>query len=75
MYGWPPSSPASMTITTCGWDSCATVRASRRNRSSAASSLEMSLCMILIATSRSSVSSKARYTVDIPPEPIRSSMR
>src|SRR3954462_378087 len=35
----------------------------------------MSACRTLIATQRSSVSSNARYTVDMPPEPILSSRR
>src|SRR5918999_1283642 len=64
-----------MTVTTWGWFSCATARASRRNRSSWSGSLEMSRCISLIATRRSSVGSKARYTLDIPPEPIFSSSR
>src|SRR4051812_20641854 len=75
MYGWPSSSPASITVTTCGCDSRATARASRRKRSCWSGSSESDRCMSLIATQRSRVSSKARYTVDIPPEPIRSSRR
>src|ERR671914_649696 len=64
-----------MTVTTCGWFSCATALASRRKRSSWAGSLEMSRCIILIATRRSSVGSNARYTLDIPPDPTFSSSR
>src|SRR5919108_1690882 len=75
MCGAPSSSPASITVTTWGWLSCATARASRRKRSSWSGSVEMSRCMSLIATWRSSVGSKARYTLDIPPEPILSSSR
>src|ERR687895_302555 len=75
MYGVPSSSPASMTVTTWGWLSRATALASRRKRSSWSGSLEMSRCIILIATRRSSVGSYARYTLDIPPEPTFSSSR
>src|SRR5829696_6795242 len=75
MNGAPSSSPASITVTTCGWLSWATARASRRKRSSWSASLEMSRCISLIATWRSSVGSKARYTLDIPPEPTFSSSR
>src|SRR5215204_1863979 len=75
MYGAPSSSPASITVTTWGWLSCATARASRRKRSSWSGSVEMSRCMSLIATQRSSVGSNARYTLDIPPDPTFSSSR
>src|SRR5918999_1282186 len=64
-----------MTVTTWGWLSWATARASRRKRSSWSGSLEMSRCIILIATRRSGVGSYARYTLDIPPEPTFSSSR
>ena len=60
MYGWSSSSPKSMTVTTCGWLRLATARASRLNRSSWSASDEISRCISLIATQRSSVSSKAR---------------
>src|SRR5919108_4502350 len=64
-----------MTVTMCGWLSLATARASRRKRSSWSGSVEMSRCISLIATHRSRVGSKARYTVDIPPDPTFSSRR
>src|SRR5690242_13679389 len=64
-----------MTVTTCGWFRRATARASRRKRSIWSSSPRMSACSSLMATQRSSVSSNARYTVDMPPEPTRSSSR
>ena len=60
MYGVPSSSPKSITVTTWGCDSRATARASRRNRSSWSGSSEMSRCISLIATHRSSVGSHAR---------------
>ena len=52
--------PASMIWTMCGWLSCATARASRRNRSSWSESRAMSRCMSLIATGRSRTVSNAR---------------
>ena len=75
MYGRPSSSPASITPTMCGCDSWATARASRRKRSSWSESLVTSRFISLIATWRWSVSSSARYTVDIPPAPILASSR
>ena len=60
MYGAPSSSPASITVTMCGWLRLATARASRRKRSSWSGSFEMSRCISLIATQRSSVGSNAR---------------
>src|SRR5436305_1883194 len=75
MYGRPSSSPASITPTMCGWDSWATARASRRKRSSWSESVATSRFINLIATWRWRVSSVARYTVDIPPAPIRASSR
>jgi len=59
MYGRSSSSPASMTVTMCGWLSWATARASRRKRSSWSESDAISRCMSLIATGRSSTVSKA----------------
>src|SRR5438045_1004115 len=59
----------------CGWLSWATARASRRKRSSWSVSAAMSRCISLIATRRSRVASKARYTVDIPPAPTWASSR
>ena len=75
MYGRLSSSPASMTVTMCGWESWATARASRRKRSIWLPSSAISRCSSLMATGRSSVVSKARYTVDMPPAPIRASSR
>src|SRR3954470_7706847 len=75
MYGAPSSSPASITVTMCGWLRLATALASRRKRSSWSGSVEMSRCISLIATQRSSVGSNARYTDDIPPAPTFSSRR
>src|SRR2546427_10339185 len=53
----------------CGWFSAATARASRSNRASASGSEATCPGSTLIATSRPSRVSRARYTSPIPPAP------
>src|SRR5262245_52456459 len=52
-----------------GWDSAATARASRWNRDRDSGSFASRSARTLIATSRSSRVSRARYTSPIPPAP------
>src|ERR1700682_6120804 len=53
-----------------GWDSAATAFASRSNRASTPGSAATDSGSTLIATSRSSFLSRARYTSPIPPAPM-----
>src|SRR5688572_18882350 len=54
-----------------GWESNAAERASRRNRSMNPGSPARFRCRTLMATSRASSVSRARYTSPIPPEATR----
>jgi hypothetical protein len=55
---------------TLGWESAAAARASRSKRARACASRATSSGKTLIATSRPSFESRARYTSPIPPAPI-----
>src|SRR2546423_13891308 len=68
-----PSRPSSNTVTTFGWTTAAARRASSAKRARNASSA--SAPRSLIATSRSSFSSRARQTSPAPPSSIRSIRR
>src|SRR2546421_8613794 len=68
-----PSRPSSNTVTTFGWTTAAARRASSAKRERKASSA--SGPRSLIATSRSSFSSRARHTSPAPPSSIRSMRR
>ncbi len=59
----------------CGWLSAATARASRRKRSSRSGLEAIPAGSTLIATSRLSFVSVARYTSPIPPAPIAAVIR
>ena len=69
------SSPWSYTATVLTWVSRAAARASRANRSLNSGSDESADDITLTATRRSSRSSTAAYTVDIPPRAMRSRIR
>jgi hypothetical protein len=58
-----------------GWTSFATASASRRKRATNRSSSERCSARIFTATVRSRIVSVALNTLDIPPEPRRSSIR
>src|SRR3989475_7665709 len=68
-----PSLPSSNTVTTFGWTTAAARRASSAKRARKASSA--SEPRSLMATSRSSFSSRARHTSPAPPSSIRSMRR
>src|SRR5262245_34816052 len=71
MNGTPRSSPSSNTVTMFGCWSLAAALASISNRFRLSSSRIPSTVSVLIATSRSRISSRPRYTTPIPPRPIR----
>ncbi len=74
MAGSPPSPPVtSSTVTTFGWMSDATMRASRRKRSDAEASAPA--CATFTATGRSVCVSWPRHTSPIPPRARRASRR
>jgi hypothetical protein len=57
-------------VTMFGWSNRATVRASRAKRATASASEVNCGRMTLIAASRWSARSRARYTTAVPPRPI-----
>ena len=69
-YAAPPSRPKSKIERMLGCDSAATAFASRSKRSRAAELSARCGGSTLIATSRSSLVSRARYTSPIPPVPM-----
>ena len=69
MNGRPWSSPRSITVTIPGCARLASVRASRSKRSTASALSSRRMCSIFTATSRSSTSSRASQTADMPPRP------
>src|SRR5579859_2196054 len=73
MYGVRRSIPESKTVTILGWLSEATCLASRTNRARNPGSAANCGLSTLIATSRPSTSSLARYTTAMPPAPSSSS--
>ena len=72
---WPSYSSTSCTVTMPAWTSALAARASRSMRARASGWPSTALGNTLIATGRSSDSSKARNTSPMPPTPRRSSMR
>jgi hypothetical protein len=64
-----PASPAAYTCTMCGWRSRATVRASCRKRPRSTALAVSSGAMTLMATGRSSASSRPSHTLPMPPAP------
>ena len=69
------STPVSWIVTMFGWRRAAAFRASRRKRSTNASSSANAGRSTLTATSRANISSRARYTTAMPPWPMTSSRR
>src|SRR4051812_29885983 len=69
MNGRPSVSPRSMTVTMFGCESCATVRASRRKRSTYSSSSRWCSWRTFSATFRSRSVSCALNTLELPPRP------
>ncbi len=69
MYEIPPSDPMSWIVTMFGWFRAEADRASFSKRFNRSASDASSAGSTLIATSRSSRVSRARYTSPIPPAP------
>ena len=71
----PPASSTEKIVTMLGWFSAASERASRSKRARRSASCATAAGSILIATSRPSFVSVARYTSPIPPAPMAAVMR
>jgi hypothetical protein len=75
MNSVPSADSIPWSVTMLGWLSAATARASRSKRARRAGSESRSAGSTLMATSRPSFASVARYTSPMPPAPIAAVIR